>query len=170
MSDLSSPEWPVGSIDPLVDLIGFRLSTATILFHQAIADRLGVSTTDLKCYSILRQAGPITAGELAERTGLTTGAITGVVDRLERVDLVRRARDPHDRRRVVLELVHNPERERAIGQLYEPLGRAIGELVAQYSEVERATVLHFATQATTILETETQRLRQGATRGLEGGG
>jgi DNA-binding MarR family transcriptional regulator len=163
MSDLSSPQkLPGGAIDPLVDLIGFRLSTATILFHQAIADRLELSATDVKCYSILRQTGPITAGELAERTGLTTGAITGVVDRLERVELVRRSRDPHDRRRVVLELVHNLERERAIGQLYEPLGRAITELVGQYSEAEQATVLDFLTQATAALEAETRRLRQSA--------
>jgi DNA-binding MarR family transcriptional regulator len=161
MDDLSSPPNPTsGSIDPLVDLIGFRLSTATILFHQAIADRLGVSATDMKCYSILRQTGPITAGELAERTGLTTGAITGVIDRLEHAELVRRARDPHDRRRVVLELVHNPERERALAQLYEPLGREITNLVAQYNAAERATILDFLSRAITVLEAETRHLRQ----------
>ena len=166
MGDLSSPSAPSsGAIDPLVELIGFRLSTATVLFHQAIADRLGVSATDMKCYSILRQTGPITAGELAERTGLTTGAITGVIDRLERADLVRRARDPRDRRRVVLEFVQNPERERAIAQLYEPLGRRITDLVAQYSAADQATMLDFLTRATTVLEAETRHLRQGTAPG-----
>src|SRR5690349_6892549 len=140
MDVLSSPPQG-GSIDPIVELIGFRLSTATVLFHAAIADRLGVGATDAKCYSILRQTGPITSGELAQRTSLTTGAITGVIDRLERAKLVRRARDPQDRRRIVLELVHDPERERAIGALYEPLGRAITELVGQFSAAERATLL-----------------------------
>src|SRR5215216_2502431 len=139
MNELSSvSESSSAGIDPIVELIGFRLSTATILFHAAIADRLGISATDVKCYSILRQTGPITAGELADRTSLTTGAITGVIDRLERAELVRRARDTHDRRRIVLELVHNAERERAILQLYEPLGRAINALVAQYDGAERA--------------------------------
>src|SRR5215217_2877554 len=128
MHEESSPSED-GSIDPIVELIGFRLSTATVLFHAAIADRLGIGATDVKCYSILRQTGPITAGELAERTSLTTGAITGVVDRLERAELVRRERDPHDRRRIVLELVHNAERERAILQLYQPPGLAINALV-----------------------------------------
>src|SRR5215207_4765293 len=161
MSELSSPS-EGGFIDPIVELIGFRLSTATVLFHAAIADRLGVGATDVKCYSILRQVGAITAGELAERTGLTTGAITGVIDRLERAELVRRVRDPHDRRRIVLELVHNAERERAIGQLYEPMGRAITGLVAQYSAAERATLLDFVTKATAVLESETASLRQGA--------
>ena len=159
MNELSSPS-EGGLIDPLVELIGFRLSTATVLFHAAIADRLGVGATDVKCYSILRQVGAITAGELAERTSLTTGAITGVIDRLERAKLVRRARDPHDRRRIVLELVHDPERERTIGALYEPLGRAITDLVGQYSAAERATLLDFLIKASIVLETETTRLRQ----------
>jgi len=162
MSDLSRPtELSGGPIDPLIGLIGFRLSTATVLFHQAIADRLEVSATDMKCYSILRQTGPITAGELAQRTGLTTGAITGVIDRLERADLVRRARDAHDRRRVVLELIRNPERERTIARLYEPLGRGIADLVAQYSAAEQKTIFDFLTGAITVLEAETRNLRQG---------
>ena len=160
MNELSSPSEGV-LIDPIVELMGFRLSTATIFFHAAIADRLRMSATDVKCYSILRQIGPITAGQLAERTGLTTGAITGVIDRLERAELVRRVRDPHDRRRIALELVHNPERERAIAQLYEPLGRAITGLVAQYSTAERATLLDFLTKASAELEAETTSLRQG---------
>jgi len=160
MDELSSPS-AGGLIDPIVELIGFRLSTATVLFHAAIADRLEIGTTDVKCYSILRQAGAMTAGELAERTGLTTGAITGVIDRLERAKLVRRARDPHDRRRIALELVHDAERDREIGALYEPLGRAITGLVAQLSAAERATVLDFLLKASAILEAETTRLRQG---------
>src|SRR5687768_15114142 len=104
-------------IDPIVELLGFRLSTATILFHTVIADRLGIGVTDLKCYSIVRQMGPITAGVLAEQVRLTTGAITGVIDRLEQAELVRRVRDPHDRRRVVVELQPNPEREQAMLQM-----------------------------------------------------
>jgi DNA-binding MarR family transcriptional regulator len=160
MDAMSSPS-EGGSIDPIVELIGFRLSTATVLFHAAIADRLEIGATDVKCYSILRQTGPITAGELAERTGLTTGAITGVIDRLERADLARRARDPQDRRRIVLELVHNPAREREIGALYEPLGRKITALVGELDPAERATILDFLLKASAILEAETTNLRQG---------
>lgn len=147
-------------IDPIVELLGFRLSTATVLFHSAVADRLGIGVTDVKCYSILRQTGPITAGELGERVGLTTGAITGVIDRLERAQLVQRARDPHDRRRVVLEVVSNPEHEQALARLYEPLGLAIMKLVNGYSEAERATLLDFITKTTAVMEAETTRLRQ----------
>src|SRR5262249_43014336 len=71
-----------------------QLSAATIMFHQAVADRLGMNVTDHKCADILERNGPMTAGELAERTGLTTGAITGVIDRLEKAGFVRRAEHP----------------------------------------------------------------------------
>src|SRR5688572_19438670 len=102
------------AIDPIVEIVGFRLSTATILFHAAVADRLGINVTDVKCYSLLRQRGAMTAGELSEKTGLTTGAITGVVDRLEKAGLVQRRRDAHDRRRVIVELLHNPAHEQLL--------------------------------------------------------
>ena len=159
MDELSTPPPGTGDTNPMVELLGFRLSTATVLFHTAIADRLGVGATELKCYSLLRQTGPLTAGELGERVGLTTGGITGVVDRLEAAGLVRRARDPADRRRVVLELVSNPERERTLLSLYEPLGRAITALVAGYSEAEQATLRQFLERASAVLEAETARLR-----------
>lgn len=149
-------------INPIVELMGFRLSTATVLFHTAIADRLGVSATEVKCYSILRQSGPLTAGELGERVGLTTGAITGVVDRLERAQLVQRRRDPGDRRRVVLEVLSNPEHEQLLTQLYAPLGRAIDELVSSYGAAEQATIADFIGKATKVLEAETARLRSSA--------
>jgi DNA-binding MarR family transcriptional regulator len=146
-------------IDPLVEVIGFRLSTATVLFHAAVADRLGVNVTDVKCYSLIRQAATMSAGELAERTGLTTGAITGVVDRLEKAGLVRRARDGMDRRRVLLEIVTNPAHEAMLAQLYGPMGSAINELVQGYSEAERALLLDFTTRAIAILDRATSDLR-----------
>src|SRR4051794_32053548 len=77
----------------------------TVLYTQAVADQLGLNLTDLSCTGILSAEGPITAGRLAELTGLTTGAITGVIDRLERAGYVRRESDPNDRRRVVVTLV-----------------------------------------------------------------
>src|SRR2546428_12497931 len=82
-----------------------RKSTATVLFHTAVAERLGLSATDHKYADLIARQGPMTAGELADRTGLTTGAITGVLDRLEPAGGVRRERDPHDRRRVMGDLI-----------------------------------------------------------------
>lgn len=144
---------------PVVDLLGKRLSTATIMFHTAVADRMGVSVTDAKSRSILLQFGPMTAGELARRLGLTTGAVTGVIDRLERARLVRRVADPKDRRRVVVELVSNPKREREIARLFEPMGERILRLAAAYDEKDQATIIEFVTKASEVLEEETARLR-----------
>src|SRR5580700_8824106 len=73
-----------------------------VLFSQEVARRLGIASTDLECLDYLGR-GPIAAGELAELTGLTTGAITGVIDRLERAGLARRSRDVADRRKVLVE-------------------------------------------------------------------
>jgi DNA-binding MarR family transcriptional regulator len=70
-----------------------------------VAERLGLHTTDHKCLGIAQEAGPITAGELANRTGLTTGAITGVIDRLEKRGFVRREACEGPKRRVVLHKV-----------------------------------------------------------------
>ena len=119
-----------------------QFATVTVLFHQAIADRLGMHVTDHKCAGILLRTGPITAGELAEQTGLTTGAVTGVIDRLEKAGFVRRAKDPGDRRRVVVEPV--PERiERQIGPLFESIGRTMADVCAQYSNQELALIRDF---------------------------
>ncbi len=139
-----------------------HLSTATILFHQAIADRLGMHLTDHKCGDILAQTGPITAGELAERTGLTTGAITGVIDRLEKAGFVRRAKDPDDRRRVIIE----PLPERIKGQivpLFQSIGRGIADMCASYNTRELAAIREFIAGFNELTYEETGKLREGGT-------
>src|SRR5215203_7474527 len=82
-----------------------RFSAATVLFHHAVAERLGLGPTDHKCLDLLRERGPMTGSALAAITGLTSGAITGVVARLERAGYVRREPDPSDGRRLILSLV-----------------------------------------------------------------
>ena len=73
-------------------------------FDNLAAQRLGVSETDLHCLNIIENAGGVTAGELAAQSGLTTGAVTGVIDRLEKKGFARRVADPADRRRVKVEV------------------------------------------------------------------
>jgi DNA-binding MarR family transcriptional regulator len=68
------------------------------------AERLGVNRTDLHCLNAIENSGGLTAGQLAAEAGLTTGAVTGVIDRLEEAGFVRRVPDPNDRRRVKLEV------------------------------------------------------------------
>lgn len=88
-------------------------------FDNLAAARLGVSRTDLHCLNAIQNAGGLTAGGLATAVGLTTGAVTGVVDRLERAGLARRAPDPGDRRRVLLEVT--PEFYERAGEIWGPV-------------------------------------------------
>jgi DNA-binding MarR family transcriptional regulator len=115
------------------------MGARSVMLSQVTASRLGISPTDLETMDILGTHGPLTAGRLAELTGLTTGAITGVVDRLERAGFVRRERDANDRRRVIVHLV--PDRARRVGKLYQPLARAMAELYARYSDAELALIV-----------------------------
>jgi DNA-binding MarR family transcriptional regulator len=136
-----------------------QLSTATILFHQAIADRLGMNVTDHKCADVLSRTGPITAGELARITGLTTGAITGVIDRLEEAGFVRRGKDPADRRRVVV--VPDVERmENVIGPLFASMARSATALCERYSTEQLAVIRDFTRRAREMADEETRKLRE----------
>jgi DNA-binding MarR family transcriptional regulator len=112
-----------------------RSTTDGILFHQAVADRTGLHVTDLRCLNLLAQAGPLTAGELGQQTGLgTTGAVTRMVDRLERAGYVRREVDPRDRRRVIIQPV--PERLATLAPHYQGMAAAWTDLLAGYSDQE----------------------------------
>ena len=89
--------------DELIDEVR-RSQEATARFDQAVADAIGMNRTDMRCLDVLEREGPITAGALAEATGLTSGAMTTALDRLERAGYARRVRDRGDRRRVLVEL------------------------------------------------------------------
>jgi len=142
---------------------GRQSSTGTVLLHRAVADRLGLHPTDHKCADFLCRDGPLTAGEMAERTGLTTGAVTGVIDRLEAAGYVRREPDPADRRRVMVHPV--PHRARQIGRLFEPLAAAMAELCDRYTDRELATILDFMTRSGEVAHRHTLWLRRRAGRG-----
>ena len=123
-----------------------NVSAGSVLFSQAVAEKVGMNSTDLEALDILLRSGPVTAGRLAELTGLTTAAITGVVDRLELAGYARRERDASDRRRVIVRpVVERAERE--IAPLFASMQRAMADLYASYSEQELALILDFATRA-----------------------
>jgi len=140
--------------------LGREESARSVMFLQAVAGRLGLSATELKCLDLAMRAGPgepLTAGRLARLTGLTTGAITGVVDRLEAGGFVRRERDPRDRRRVIVRLL--PRREAELAPLFSSLGRAMAELCGRYRQKELALIEDFMARTIRVLHEETLRLR-----------
>jgi DNA-binding MarR family transcriptional regulator len=138
---------------------GREQSTAAIMFHQAVADRLGLHTTDHKCADLLVLKGPMTAGELAVHTGLTTGAITGVIDRLEKGGFVERQDDPHDRRRVIVKVI--PQRVKKIGRLFESLVASMQELCSRYTNEELKVILDFMTCTQAVAQQAMLKLRKG---------
>src|SRR5437879_10437682 len=116
-----------------------RASGLGAIFSQAVADSAGVSSSDLECLDFLNLEGRVRAGRLAEVTGLTTGAITGVVDRLEKAGLVRRERDESDRRKVFIALV--PENVAKIGKYYEHMQRSLMAVFGAYTDAELKLLL-----------------------------
>lgn len=143
-----------------------QMSTETILLHQAIADRLGLNLTDHKALGTLLDAGqPLTPGQLATQMGLTTGAITGIVDRLEQAGFVRRKRDPQDRRQVSLEL--NLDRvRRQVFPLFEQLGKRMNALATSYSDKDLATIVEFMEKGLAIAREHRTKV-QGSVRDAE---
>jgi DNA-binding MarR family transcriptional regulator len=143
--------------------MGFRqMSAGTVMFHQAVADRLGLHVTDHKCADLILRHGSMTAGALATLTGLTTGAITGVVDRLEGAGLARRVPDSNDRRRVMIEIVTHSRRSTAMADLFTGIARATNELLSRYTDDELASLFDFVEGCNTVLHVETMKLRQEA--------
>ena len=140
--------------------VAFRTSSAqSVMLSQAAADCLGMASSDVECYDLLSLHGPMTAGRLAELTGLTTGAITGVIDRLERAGFATRARDPHDRRRVIVEPRLERQADPAAIATYGPVAAAMDELLARYSDDELATILDFFSRANAALHGHIAHLR-----------
>jgi DNA-binding MarR family transcriptional regulator len=121
-----------------------KSSALGVIFGQTVANAVGISSSDLECLDFLNIEGRVTAGRLAELTGLTTGAITGLVDRMEKAGLVRRERDEEDRRKVYIAIV--PEALGKIGSYYEPLQKAVTKNWEGYSDAELKLLLRFMTQ------------------------
>jgi DNA-binding MarR family transcriptional regulator len=134
-----------------------RSSAQGVMFSQAVADCIGISSSDLECLDFLNLEGRVTAGRLAEVTGLTTGAITGVVDRLEKAGLVRRERDADDRRKVFIATV--PETIAKIGRFYEHMQRAVLKDWESYTDAELKLLLRFMTQGYQTMLAATAELK-----------
>ena len=136
-----------------------EMSTETVMFHQAVADELGLYITDHKCLDIIHRFGAMPAGRLGEMTGLTTGAITGMIDRLEKAGYVRRANDPKDRRKTIVEPVRNKKLERKIEMIFMPLHETMHRFLSSYSDSELTLLLDVMTKLIEQTREESKRLR-----------
>ena len=136
-----------------------EMSTETIMFHQAVADELGLSITDHKCLDLIHRFGAMPAGRLGEMTGLTTGAITGMIDRLEKAGYVRRTNDPKDRRKTIIEPISNKKLERKIEMIFMPIHERIHKFLSAYSDSELAFLRNAMMEFIKQTHEESKRLR-----------
>lgn len=136
----------VALIEKIVGRLMRRHSTAAVLFHHAVAERLGLGPTDHKCLDLLRERGELGATELAALTGLTSGAITGVVARLEQAGYLRRKPDPHDGRKQILSPAQ--KRVRDIHDVFGPIRKEITGLLEDFDPHQLAAIAEFLARST----------------------
>jgi DNA-binding MarR family transcriptional regulator len=139
-----------------------RLSTRTVLFHQMIADRLGLNPTDHKCLDIINENGRVTAGQLADLTGLTTGAITAAIDRLEKAKFAKREFDPKDRRKVIIEVL--PGRIPEIQKLFESSLKPWQKVLSRYTNEQLTTILDYMSELIRTYEEIVVKFKEKAKR------
>jgi DNA-binding MarR family transcriptional regulator len=138
----------------------FRAFVDAVGLHgQAVAAAAGLPATDWYALSVLDLEGRLTAGELADRTGLTTGAATRMIDRLVRGGRVRRVPDAEDRRRVLVERIPDPTAQAEVDALVGPARETVA-VIAGYTDAERALLLDFFARAAPAFREGTDRIRR----------
>jgi len=156
---MSSPEMP-----PRETLQ--RLIAEAVTTHEAVALRLGINPTDLRCLNLIGSQPGMTPTRLAELAGLTTGAITGVLDRLEAAGFVRREADPSDRRRLTVHA--DPERIGEVATYLGPLMARAAELSAEWEPHAQEQLAGYLDGLAGVLAAEAERLRASARGGIVG--
>jgi DNA-binding MarR family transcriptional regulator len=141
-----------------------RYTAAYAVFNQALADHLGLHPTDVQCLNLLSlEADPVTTGRVGELTGLSTGAATRLVDRLERAGYVTRERDPADRRRVLVIAV--PEAMAGFGRLWSELSGAWWAMFEDYDDQGLEMLLTHMRRTADLSTAQVARLRSGRVGG-----
>jgi DNA-binding MarR family transcriptional regulator len=131
-----------------------------VMFGEVVAQRLGLDQTALECLGVIAEREDVTAGALATATALTTGAVTGVIDRLEKAGFARRVRDPADRRKVYVRAT--PQALRQAEAFYGPMGRAVDALAARYTDREVALLVDYFERARELMLGEIARVKAPA--------
>jgi len=138
---------------------GLRRTGALMqLMGTAAADKIGINATDLNCLNILSFSGAMTAGQLAQATGLTTASITGVIDRLEQAGYAQRERDPRDRRRGVVRLIVTAV-HRDVAPVFAPMLAAWQDIAKSYTDDELALIAGFQRRAEAAIRDQLAAVR-----------
>ena len=127
------------------------------VFDDAARTRLGVNATDLRCLDIIQRLDGVTAGELAREAGLTTGAVTSVIDRLERAGYVKRENDPNDRRKVLVRMT--PAAFEAVYSIWGPETQDYMEQMSSLPREQLEAFVEFMREANEIQRKHLDRIR-----------
>lgn len=138
---------------------GRDFSDTAVMFHTALAEKVGLNASEWKMLGLLQRHGPLTAGGLAALSGLAPASVTGIIDRLERGAWVRRARDARDGRRVRVSLDQRVL-ERNFGELFGGLARRLEKLYARYPDDDLALLLELMTEIARRQKEATVELRE----------
>lgn len=137
-----------------------RMGAQSVIVSQTVAARFGLNTTDLECLDLIQLDGSASAGRLAAVTGLSSGATTALIDRLERAGYVERFDDPADRRRVLVRIRKGSIDE--IAKAYVPMQKRMFALWSGYSEAELAVIEDFLGRSLALSVECVAELRDGA--------
>jgi DNA-binding MarR family transcriptional regulator len=138
-------------------LLGRDFIGAVVVFNELVGRCLGVSATDRKCLDLLSR-GPVTAGELARFTGLTTGAVTGIIDRLVKAGYAERILDPEDRRRVIVAQKARSRLDEIVPAIFGPLRADMTAVMANYTAKEISVIADFLERSREVLVANTSRV------------
>jgi DNA-binding MarR family transcriptional regulator len=130
------------------------------MFHSRVAEEFGLSIADWRTWDLIIRDGPLTAGDLARVTGLTPGAVTGLIDRLERAGAVRRVGDSADRRKTLVRAREQSSHEQLAKSIFSPMLRAAEELYATYSDDQLRAIADFMTRMAALLREQTSGLER----------
>lgn len=119
-------------------------ASRSLMLHQAVADRFGLGPSDIKCLDLARDVPDLTAGRLAEATGLSTSAVTSVLDRLERAGFIERVRGMDDRRKVHVR--STGRHEAALGAVFAEVAEAFGAVAARHPDAELRSFVTIMTE------------------------
>jgi len=147
------------------DSLDMRQALRSATYEEALAERLAMNVTDLRCLEYLLQDPGLAPGQLADRSGLTTGAVTGVLDRLEKAGFIRRMADPRDRRRAVIETTPAADEVRAA---LSRIDRTVDALMSDFSDDQRAAIRAFLGATAKAVAAETETLRASVRGGFVG--
>jgi len=139
--------------------LGRELATAVITFHESVARKLGMSAAESRCLGVLNDLEVATPGQLAQATGLTTGAITGIVDRLEKAGYASREPNPNDRRSLLIRIRQPEKIEQIMRPIYGSLSQAMTQMSGDYTPEQLEIINRYLSQTIDVLQTETGKLK-----------